>query len=505
MAGVDSLLRMMATHGADELRIGTDLPPKMLKRGAPVRLSIPPTDDTMVQHLLEGILTPEREQVLRSERKLELTYDGHSVTLQARDAKAVDAIFRKGAPVRPASATPTAAQITTATPPISPIAPPIPPIAPPIAAPPLVTAVPPIAPPLATPPTPLATAVPPMSSVPADLFERAVSMHASDIHLLQGEAATLRIDGKLRPLDEPSDVLLDAWSAELPPSGPQTSLDRAFEVPGVGRFRLNLYRTGGRLAAAIRVLPRRAPSLAELHFPVPLEDVVHAPHGLVLVCGPTGSGKSATLAALAGEALRHRGGVLVTLEDPVEYRLEAPPGALVRQREIGRDVRDFSSGLRDALREDPDVLLIGEMRDAESIGLALTAAETGHLVLASLHSRSATASVERIVDSYPPERQQQIRLQLADSLRAVIAQRLLPRARGAGRIPAVEILRGNHTVASLIREGKSAQLPNTVQSSRKEGMLPLERCLADLVRSAQITRESALAAANDVATLQTLL
>jgi twitching motility protein PilT len=455
---------MMTTHGADELRLGTDLPPKMLNRGGPVRLSIPPTDEAMLQHLLEGILTPEREQAL-AQGKVELTYEGHSVTLQRRDG-GIDAIFKKGTP--PATK------------------------APPAPAPP---------PPIAAPPRPDA-----ISS--SGLLERAVSLGASDLHLMQGEAATVRIDGRLRALDEPCDSLLAEWAGEEAARAALAagrSLDRALEVEGVGRFRLNLYRTGGRLAAAVRVLPRRAPSLGELHFPVPLEELVHAPHGLVIVCGPTGSGKSATLAALAGEALRHRGGVLLTLEDPIEYTLEAPPGALVRQREIGRDVRDFSAGLRDALREDPDILLIGEMRDAESIGLALTAAETGHLVLASLHSRSAAASVERIVDSYPPERQQQIRMQLADSLRAVVAQRLLPRARGAGRLPAVEILRGNHTVASLIREGKNAQLPNTVQSSRKEGMLPLERCLADLVRSSQISRDAALAAANDPATLQTLL
>jgi twitching motility protein PilT len=477
MAGVDSLLKMMVQHGADELRIGTDRPPKMLKYGAPVRLSIPATDDGMMQHLLEGILTPEREASLRKDGKLELHYEGHAVTLQSRDEKAVDATFKKGG--RPAAAAPPAA---------APVA------APPAAVPPP-TAAPPPAP--ATPPPPAPRLVPSLAVSETGVLERAVAMHASDIHLLEGAPATLRIDGKLRTLDEPSDPLLGEWRDRLG--------DHAFELPGVGRFRLNLYRSGGKLAAAIRVLPRRVPSLEELHFPQPLEDLVHAPHGLVIVCGPTGSGKSATLAALAVEALRHHGGVLITLEDPVEYAIDAPDGSLVRQREIGRDVRDFTSGLRDALREDPDVLLIGEMRDAESIGLALTAAETGHLVLASLHSRSAPGSIERIVDSYPPERQQQIRVQLADSLRAVVAQRLLPRARGAGRIPAVEILRGNTSVASLIRDAKSAQLPNAIVSGRKEGMIPLERCLADLVRNGQITRESAVAAANDPATLQTLL
>jgi twitching motility protein PilT len=317
---------------------------------------------------------------------------------------------------------------------------------------------------------------------------------------------SLRIDGKLRTLDESSIAAVDHLLAECAADlGSGMSLDRALHIEGVGRFRINVYRTQGRLAAAIRVLLRQAPTLEELHFPVSLSDVVQSPHGLVLVTGSTGSGKSATLAALAQEALRQRGGVLISLEDPVEYTISASGGGLVRQREVGRDVRDFHSGLYDALREDPDILLIGEMRDAESISLALTAAETGHLVLASLHSRSAASSVERIVDSYAPERQQQIRVQLADALRAVIAQRLLPRARGSGRLPALEILRGNTTVASLIREGKTAQIPNTISSSKKEGMFTLERCLADLVRSGQITREAALAVANDVSTLNTYL
>jgi twitching motility protein PilT len=355
----------------------------------------------------------------------------------------------------------------------------------------------------------------PVSAVSAsstELFERAVAARASDIHLCAGDPPVLRIDGKLRPLDDFPASLVEQLLVEQSSDDAARaalsagrSVDRAMQVEGVGRFRFNIFRTGGRLAAAIRVLPREAPRLEDLHFPVPLDELVNAPHGLLIVCGPTGSGKSATLAALAQEALRRRGGVLVTLEDPVEYTFAAPEGALVRQREIGRDVRDFGSGLRDALREDPDILLVGEMRDAESITLALTAAETGHLVLASLHSRSAAASVERIVDSYPPERQRQIRVQLADALRAVVAQRLLPRARGSGRLPAVEILRGVHSVASLIRDGKTAQIATTLQSSRKEGMLPMERCLADLVRSSQITREVALAAANDTDTLSSYL
>jgi len=173
----------------------------------------------------------------------------------------------------------------------------------------------------------------------------------------------------------------------------------------------------------------------------------------------------------------------------------------VRQRQIGRDVKDFATGLRDALREDPDILVVGEMRDRETISLALTAAETGHLVLTSLHSRSAASAVERIVDVYPPERQGQVRVQLADALRAVVAQRLVPRARASGRLPALEVLRGTHAVATAVREGKTAQIPSIVQSSRRDGMLPLERCLADLVQSGKITIEAARAVANEPSSL----
>jgi twitching motility protein PilT len=250
------------------------------------------------------------------------------------------------------------------------------------------------------------------------------------------------------------------------------------------------------------MLRREAPSLADLQLPAQLEPLIDLPHGLIVACGPTGSGKSTTLAALIQHALRARPQVLVTLEDPIEYMLRAPrqPG-LVRQREVGTHVRDFATGLRDALREDPDLLLIGEMRDPETISLALTAAETGHLVFASLHSRTAASAVERIVDTYPPQRQRQIRVQLADSLRAVISQRLIPTADGSGRVPGVELLRVTYGVANLIREGRTAQIVNALQAGGDEGMLLLERHLADLVRAKRIRRDDALAVANDTGTL----
>jgi twitching motility protein PilT len=234
-------------------------------------------------------------------------------------------------------------------------------------------------------------------------------------------------------------------------------------------------------------------------MPLAFDDVIDLRDGLVIVCGATGSGKSTTLAALAQEALRRRSMLLVTLEDPIEFALDASNASLVRRRQVGRDVTTFASGLRDALREDPDVLPVGEMRDHETIALALTAAETGHLVLASLHSRSTASAIERIVDTYPPERQRQIRVQLADSLRMVVAQRLLPRARGSGRVPAIEVLRVTHATASLIRDGRTAQFATALQAGRREGMLALEHCLAELVESGEVSHDDARAAANDPA------
>jgi twitching motility protein PilT len=522
MAGVDSLLRMLEQHGADELRLGTDQAPRMLQRGAPVRLSIPPTSDAMLQHLVEPLLTPERQAALRDAGRVQMSYapegggSNFAVTFERRGSGATaafDVTFRKAiAPPPPSAAiappplhgaTATAAMTATPATPATPTAP------------------------AATTATPGATASPattasaarasataaiggpaPATASIAPLLRQAITLGASDLHLWSGDPPMVRVDGRLRALSSSPAIGPEELVASLAPEQRASldaghSIDLALVVDGVGRFRVNLYRASGRLAAAIRVVVAVARSLDELGFPLPLGDLVDAPHGLVIVCGPTGSGKSATLAALAAEAVRRRPGLLITLEDPIEYTIGG--GGLVRQRQIGSDVADFATGLRDALREDPDILLIGEMRDPETISLALTAAETGHLVLTSLHSRSAPSTIERIVDAYAPARQHQIRIQLADTLRAVVAQRLLPRAVGAGRLPAVEILRANHGVASLIREGKTAQLTSVLQSSRKEGMIPLERCLADLVRSGQISRADATTAANDTASLASYL
>jgi twitching motility protein PilT len=343
----------------------------------------------------------------------------------------------------------------------------------------------------------------------AEWVGRATAMRASDLHLAEGECPAVRVDGVLERLDV---EVIDDLAAAIPfdPAtaarlGRGESVDLALEIPAVGRLRVHVYPSAAGPVAAVRLLPRAAPSFAALNMPCAFDDLVDLPHGLVLVCGAAGSGKSTTLAALAQEALRRRSRVLVTLEDPIEYALTGSETSLVRRRQIGRDVSDFATGLRDALRADPDILLLGEIRDPETIALALTAAETGHLVLASMHSGSAASAVERIVDACPAVRQSQVRLQLAESLRAIVAQRLLPRVHGEGRLPAIEVLRVTRAVASLIREGKTAQFATVLQSGRREGMLALERCLADRVQAGEIRQEDAYAAANDPESLAIFL
>jgi twitching motility protein PilT len=489
MARIDSLLAIVNQQAANELRMGTDREPKMLAYGAVKRLSIPTTPEDTLRDLLGEILTPEREQTMRAKGRLEVAYEGGSlgsfqVTFAAREG-GFDVVFLRGARAR--GAPPEAVRPAPA--PVSPSPAPSHATAP----------APPVGEPIArhedSRDAPLL----------AGYVVSASALRASDLHLADGEPPCVRVDGALHRLDLAAGVdvatTLGLGDAERARLARGEALDLGRDVAGVGRVRIHVFQASEGLAAAVRLLPRAAPSLASLHMPIPLEDLAELPHGLVLVCGATGSGKSTTLAALAQEALRRRSIVLTTLEDPIEFGLSSPETSLVRRRQVGRDVRDFASGLRDALREDPDVLLLGEMRDKETIGLALTAAETGHLVLSSLHSRSAASAIERIVDAYPAEGQAQIRSQLADSLRAVVAQRLLRRARGEGRIVAIEVLRVTHAVGALIREGKTAQIASTLQSGKREGMLSLERCLADRVQAGEIRIEDARAVANEPASL----
>ncbi|NUO52305.1 MAG: PilT/PilU family type 4a pilus ATPase [Polyangiaceae bacterium] len=507
MPQLDSLLRIVDAQGADELRLGSDKNPSMFSASTPKRLTIPPTSTATLLELFGELLDDSRRALLERHGRVELVHEAQKlgpwtviVTKRPGADLTIDAVVRRGSK--------------------APAAPEPQPQAP--AAPPPDVKADRTAPQADAPATPLApqpNALPPLDATPgpavlaaalAELVTRAVALGATDLHLADREPPTVRIHGRLQSLGaalaEPLASLLDSV---LSPSARQrlhtrASCDLGIDLPGGGRARVNVFRTSRGLAAAIRFLPRVPRAVEELGFPVAIDDLAMLSNGLVLTTGVTGSGKSTTLAALASAALQRRSIVLVSLEDPIEYVFEPGPSSLVRQRQIGREVPDFQSGLRDALREDPDVILVGEMRDPESIALALTAAETGHLVLASLHSRSAATAVDRIVDAMPGERQTQIRIQLADALRAVVAQRLLPREDG-GRVLVVEVLRASAAVSNAIREGKTSTLRSAMQSGKSAGMIPLERCLADLVRRRAISMETARHAADDPAALQQYL
>ena len=345
-----------------------------------------------------------------------------------------------------------------------------------------------------------------------EALAQAVARGASDIHVGDGDPPMVRISGLLAPLVECSiagvpvrplvEAMLTSVGRRRLADG--MAVDFSFSVEGVGRFRGNAYRAVKGYNLAIRVLPQEIPTLSSLRLPRSLAELTDFPHGLVLVAGPTGSGKSATMAALVGHINEHRPIHVITLEDPIEF-VHQRKRAVIRQREVGVHVASFAEGLRDALREDPDVILVGEMRDLETISLALTAAETGHLVLSTMHSNRASTACERIVDVFPEHQQTQVRLQLAESLRAVVAQRLLPEASGRGRIAALEVLRINHAVSNNIREQRVNQIPSVMQTHREQGMWVLERHLAALVKKGHITQELAQAHASDQQLLDTYM
>jgi twitching motility protein PilT len=346
------------------------------------------------------------------------------------------------------------------------------------------------------------------------LLHRLEHAGASDLFLSTGQRPRWRIAGELAAAEAPADetwlsalaaaVLDDARRAQLDATG---SCDAALELAsadGPLRLRVNVFRQRAGLAIAVRPVRRDAPTLASLHLPDELAELTRHKSGLVLVTGRAGSGKSTTLVALVEHLNRTRGGHVITLEDPIEHAY-VPHRCLIHQREVGAHVDSFASGLRAALRESPDVILVGEMRDRETIALALTAAETGHLVLSTMHCASAAVAVNRILDVFPEGQQPQIRGQLAATLRAVLTQVLVPGVTPPARLPAHEVLTVSSGVAANIREGKVHQLATAIQTGRDDGMVPLERTLATLVRAGRITRAAARDAANDVAALDQLM
>ncbi len=319
------------------------------------------------------------------------------------------------------------------------------------------------------------------------LLREAVEEDASDIHLCEAQPPVFRIHGQLvrrggLPITREDTEELVSWL--IPPDKQQEfrehgETDFSYSIPRLGRFRVNAYMQRSTPAFALRAIPFRILSLKELGLPDTLESFCHKPHGLVLVTGPTGSGKSTTLAALMDLINESSEKHIITLEDPIEF-LHRHKKSVVNQREVGSDTGSFARGLRAALRQDPNVILVGEMRDLETIRIALQAAETGHLVFATLHTNDAASTIDRIIDVFPPEQQQQVRVQLGGTLQGVVAQRLFRRRDRPGRVVGLEVLVATPAVRNLIREGKTHQIPSLIQTSGKLGMRTMEASVRDL-------------------------
>ena len=327
------------------------------------------------------------------------------------------------------------------------------------------------------------------------LLEQAVVLGASDLHLTVGIQPVVRRRGHIEVLREYPELdpdMLRQLIYRITTTEQQKhlelgrQLDFAYGIRGVARFRVNAFYQRGSLAAAFRTIPTTIKSLEELGLPESLHELAKNPRGLVLVTGPTGSGKSTTLAAIIDEINRSRTDHIITIEDPIEF-LHDHKSCIVNQREIGEDATGFADALRGALRQDPDVILLGEMRDLETISTALTAAETGHLVFGTLHTQSAPSTIDRIIDVFPAEQQGQVRMQLANTLQGIVTQTLVPTRDGAGRVPALEILFLDDAIRNLIRQGKIEQVYSYMQTGSRRGMQTMEQSLSDLVQQNLIT------------------
>ena len=335
-----------------------------------------------------------------------------------------------------------------------------------------------------------------------DLLTEMAEAGSSDLHLAVGIPPVIRKDGGLKKLNYESfkpivlqRVIYDILNDEqIQKFEEQWELDISYYVQDLARFRVNILKDRGNIAGAFRIIPVKTPTIEEMGLPKILHDLVERPRGLVLVTGPTGSGKTTTLAAMVHKINMEQEQHIITIEDPVEF-VHNHGKSVVNQREVGTDTKEFANALRAAMREDPDVILVGEMRDLETMQNAIRAAETGHLVFATLHTNSAASTVDRIVDSFPAEQQEQIRLMLSNSLVAVLCQQLLPRATGKGRIAALEVMLGTPAVRNLIREAKSHQLTSMIQTSGGIGMQTMDQHLKELYLAGLVTYDDAIAKA----------
>lgn len=332
-----------------------------------------------------------------------------------------------------------------------------------------------------------------------ELLNLGIEKYASDIHITVGMPPILRINGELITLDEPVlmpddtrklvfEILTEKMIEDLEKNG---EIDRSFSSPGVGRYRINAFKQRGSFGMVLRIIPLRIPSMDELKLPNAIRELSSLRRGLLLVTGPTGSGKSTTLASIIDKINHERSCHILTLEDPIEY-LHKHNKSIVNQREIGSDSKSFTSALRSSLRQDPDVILVGEMRDLETISIALTAAETGHLVLSTLHTSGSAKTIDRIIDVFPPHQQQQIRVQLSSVLQGVISQQLLPEKDNNGRIAAFEIMMMTSAIRNLIREDKIHQIDTAIQTGASFGMVTMDTSILNLYKNGFIDKNTAI-------------
>jgi twitching motility protein PilT len=345
-----------------------------------------------------------------------------------------------------------------------------------------------------------------------ELLDHMLNADASDLHLKVGNQPLVRVHGEIKALDMPRLTPAETKQLIFSVLNPEQQkeyideweVDLAYAYEDKARFRVNAFHQRGTMAAVFRVIPMRIRSMQELSLPPIIKEFCDRPRGLILVTGPTGSGKSTTLASMVDYINASRDEHIITIEDPVEF-VHGNKRSLVNQREVGRDTQSFINALKSALRQDPDVVLIGEMRDLETIGTALTTAETGHLVLATLHTTGAAQTIDRIIDVFPPEQQPQVRMQMSMNIQGIVSQTLLRRADGRGRIAAFDIMVPTPAMRNLIRDGKTHQIPATMQTSKSVGMCTLEQSLAELVKKRLITKEVALHKAMDPDALSELL
>jgi twitching motility protein PilT len=481
MSAIEPLLGIIHLKKANGLILASDAVPALLVAGERRALTMPPLSRALLNDLLDEVLTSEQRQTLDREGAVQSTYQSpthgsFAVSTRVTEGRTeLTFKLRRGAPA-----------------PVKPVTPPQD-----------------VAVPTPTSVAPTSSATGAAGSISAAL-DAALSVAASDIILTAGSPPAWRADGVLMVSDGDtvSDSDLLAWCAAEVQGQRRRTLDESGQLDfatthGQTRLRVNLFRHTRGLAAAIRVIRSTIPSLSDLKLPARLSELMRARTGLVLLTGATGSGKSTTLAALIQQTNRVRPCHVVTLEDPIEFVYPAGR-AIIHQREVGTHVESFSAGVRAALRENPDIILIGELRDPTTIRLALTAAETGHLVLATLHSGSAVMAIDRVLDVFVEADRAEIRQQLAGVLRHVISQQLLPGASG-GLVPVLEILAVNHAVAAQVREGRTHMLATQMELGSEEGMISMQRALADAVHAGLITREVAVRASDNPSVLQGLL